>query len=91
MPQKYKVLPGKKPIAGPPSKAGPGSIPASGSGIPDRDFEAIERTLNTTIHELVFCCQHAGDDNVEDAQNALMTAQGNLEEVAEILLRFANS
>lgn len=33
MPQKYKVLPGKKPIAAPQSKEGPGSIPAPGSVI----------------------------------------------------------
>lgn len=31
MPQKYKVLPGKKPIAAPQAGAGTGSIPASGS------------------------------------------------------------
>jgi hypothetical protein len=53
----------------------------------DADFAALKETINQTIHELVFVCSFLDDDEIESAQNAMMTAQGNLETVAE---RIAN-
>ena len=47
----------------------------------------MKRLIDSTIHELVFACHYAEDDEIESAQNALMTAQGNLERVAEDLLK----
>ena len=90
MPQKYKVLPGKKPIAAPQAGKGTGSIPATGSGprIADADFEGMQTTINATIHELVFVCKFIEDDQLEEAQNALMTAQGNLDELAQRLIAY---
>lgn len=46
------------------------------------EFESVKRRLNAAIHEIVFACHHAEEDNLEDAANCLMTAQGVLEEVA---------
>ena len=53
----------------------------------DKEFESMKRLIDSTIHELVFACHYAEDDEIESAQNALMTAQGNLERVAEDLLK----
>lgn len=55
----------------------------------DKNFETLERLINSTIHELVFVCQFAGDDDIDSALNALMTAQGNLEQIAEEMLKRA--
>lgn len=44
MPQKYKVLPGSKPIVPSPAKPGPGSIPASG-------YDALITDINSKISE----------------------------------------
>ena len=57
----------------------------------DREFEDIKRLINATIHELVMACHHAEEDQLEEAQNALMTAQGNLDRVAEGLVNDPSS
>lgn len=51
--------------------------------VTDAQFEGLKTRLNDTIHELVFACQFLDDDQLEDAANALMTAQGTVEECAE--------
>lgn len=57
----------------------------------DAEFEALKSTINQTIHELVFACQHLDQDDLEDAQQCLMTAQGNLERVGEKLAEMEES
>ena len=52
----------------------------------DQDFTAIKETINTTIHELVMACHHAENDEIDEAQNCLMTCHGNLENVAQELI-----
>ena len=59
--------------------------------ISDADFQRMKSTLNNAIHELVFVCQHIGDDDLECAQNALMTAQESIGGVAEDLAKFEES
>jgi len=51
--------------------------------INDKAFEAMKELINTTIHELVFLSQHLEDDQVDQAQDVLVTAQGNLERLSE--------
>lgn len=51
--------------------------------ISDKEFEAMKSLLNTTIHELVFAAHHMEED-------ALMTAQGNLDQIAEELVKYAD-
>jgi hypothetical protein len=53
--------------------------------LPDTRFAEVERLINCTIHELVFVLNHAEYDQIEDAAQALMTAQNNLDVVAETL------
>ena len=55
----------------------------------DKQFETLKSSINTTIHELVMACHHAEEDDIESAQNCLMTCQGNLEEVAAKLVEVA--
>ncbi len=59
------------------------------SKISDKEFEAMKALINTTIHELVFACHHMEDDEIESAQDALITAQGNLATVETQLATFA--
>jgi predicted RecB family endonuclease len=51
----------------------------------DQQFEAVKESINNTIHELVMACHHAEEDEIESAQECLMTCQGNLETVAAAL------
>ncbi len=51
----------------------------------DEKFEALKTTLNQTIHELVFVAHHLDEDNLDSAQDCLVTSQANLETVAEEL------
>lgn len=53
--------------------------------ISDRQFRRIERLINATIHELVFACNHAEANGIEEASDAIMTAQGNLDTIAAII------
>lgn len=48
----------------------------------EAEFEAAKASLNNAIHELVFACQHLDQDDLEDAAQCLMTAQGTIEAVA---------
>jgi hypothetical protein len=56
--------------------------------IPDSEFERLKATLNETIHELVFAVKFMEDDQIEEAQNALLTASSNVNTVAEELLKY---
>lgn len=58
-------------------------------GISDSEFESMKVTLNSAIHELVFAVQHMDNDEVESAQDSLVTASMNIEEVANKLASFA--
>ena len=53
----------------------------------DERVEEIRRQLNSAIHELVFAVQAADQDDPEMAANALLTAQGTIEEVATSINR----
>ncbi len=52
----------------------------------DAEFESLKARLNSAIHELVFACQMAEQDDLDDACTALATAQGTIEEVADELV-----
>jgi hypothetical protein len=52
----------------------------------DAQFEALQASLNTAIHEIVFACQHACDDEFDDACTCLVTAQGTMDRVADALI-----
>jgi hypothetical protein len=52
----------------------------------DSDLDLIRSSLNNAIHELVFAVQHADQGDLEDATNCLMTAQGTIDQVAELLV-----
>lgn len=60
------------------------------STIPDKKLEELKELINTTIHELVFAVQLAEDNEIDSAQNAIMTPQGNLERVAHELVPFGD-
>lgn len=49
----------------------------------DVEFRDLRESINNAIHELVFAAKHLEDDQVEDAAQCLMTAQGTIETVAE--------
>lgn len=51
--------------------------------ITDAQFEGWKGRLNDAIHEVVFAVQLVNQDDPQDALNALMTAQGTIEAVAE--------
>lgn len=51
----------------------------------DKEFEEIRSRLNTAIHEIVFACQFAEDDQLDSAGDCLVTAQATIETVAEQL------
>lgn len=53
MPQKYKVLPGSKPIAAPQAEAGTGSIPASGSPLIECRMECVVGAFDMRTGSLV--------------------------------------
>jgi hypothetical protein len=55
--------------------------------ISDQKFEELKAVINTTIHELVAVCSHMEDNEIEDACQCLMTCQGNLDRVAEELVK----
>lgn len=57
----------------------------------DAQFEDIQRRLNTAIHEIVYACKHAEDDNLDDACTALVTAQETLSAVNEEICRVEGS
>jgi hypothetical protein len=67
-----KTAEGKKQMRGPDS-------------MPVAQQELVTTLLNATIHELVFVAHHIGDDQYEEAAQALMTAQSNLDSVAELV------
>lgn len=46
----------------------------------------MEAILNSSIHELVFAFQFLGDDNTDDAQNALTTVGMNVDRVQEMIV-----
>ena len=48
----------------------------------DAQIEAFKATINNTIHELVFASHFLEEDDLEGAQNALMTVAGNVERVS---------
>lgn len=48
----------------------------------DTEYEAVRASLDNAIHELVHACRHLEEDDAESAAQALMTAQGTIEEVA---------
>jgi DNA-binding MurR/RpiR family transcriptional regulator len=50
--------------------------------VSDAKLESFKASLNASIHELVFACQHLDQDDLEDAANCLMTAQATIESVA---------
>ncbi len=56
---------------------------------PITDAEAAEwvRILDLTIHELVFAAHHVEEDNVDDAQTCMVTAQENLSRIDEALAK----
>lgn len=60
--------------------------PTAAMKLTDAEAQEIERQLNTAIHEIVFACQHVQQDDLDDASNALMTAQGTIEEVANLIV-----
>ncbi len=49
----------------------------------DEEFQSLRESINNAIHELVFAAKHLEEDQIEDAANCLMTAQGTIESVAE--------
>jgi hypothetical protein len=49
----------------------------------DKEYESIEQRMNSAIHEIVFACKHAEDDELEEASDCLMTAQSVLDGVAQ--------
>lgn len=53
--------------------------------ISDQQLEDAQRLLNKAIHELVFAIHFAEEDNPGDANQCLMTAQGNIEQVNEMM------
>ncbi len=57
----------------------------------DAECAEIVRLANLAIHEVVFTGQHIEDDQIEEAQQALMTAQSNLCWVEEKLLEKARA
>lgn len=63
----------------------PQRVTATPPRISNTEHAEIERLCNCAIHEIVFAVQHSDQDDVDDACQCLMTAQGNLERVAEML------
>jgi hypothetical protein len=55
--------------------------------IDDKTHAEVERLLNCAIHELVFACKHCEEDQPEDANNCLITAQMNIEQANELLVK----
>lgn len=51
----------------------------------DGRFTEFERLANVTIHELVYACHHAEDDQLEEAADGLITASGNIDQLQTIL------
>ncbi len=58
---------------------------AESPSLSDRRFRAFQRVANVTIHELVYACHHAEDDQLEAAWDSLITATGNLDELQTLL------
>jgi len=57
------------------------------SRVKDTDYERMKSSLNSAIHELVFACQHLENDEVGDAAQCLMTAQGTTDLVAQAVAK----
>jgi hypothetical protein len=55
------------------------------SKLSDQRFQIVEASCNHAIHEIVFACQHAEDDDPDQALDCLSTAQATLEQVASEL------
>lgn len=51
----------------------------------DRKFREFERVANATVHELVFACQLAGCDELDDAANALIAAHCNVSRLQDVI------
>lgn len=64
------------------------TTPTPRSLIPDADFETMKSSINQTIHELVFVSHHLENDAPESAAQCLMTAQSNLEDLANKIAPF---
>lgn len=61
--------------------------PGSGRSrtLPDDRLSDVNRLVNQAIHEAVFACQHAGDDQLDEAGNCIAVAKGNLASALEII------
>lgn len=49
----------------------------------ETELEGFRASLNASIHEIVFACQHMDQGDWDDAANCLMTAQSTIESVGE--------
>ena len=56
------------------------------SSMTDADFEELKTSLNNAIHEIVFACANAENNELSDAAQCLITAQATIESVAEKLV-----
>ena len=45
----------------------------------------LESLISATLRELVFVDHHAEHDQIDDAQTCLVTVQGNLEQIEQLL------
>jgi hypothetical protein len=52
----------------------------------NEQHEEIERSINATIHELVFAQQHIDQDDFDDASTLLVQCQMNLDRLNEIIV-----
>ncbi len=59
--------------------------------VPDEDFKAMKSALYHAIHEIVFVVHHLDEDDVEAAQESLLQASLNLEQVGIDLLKFVKT
>jgi len=57
--------------------------------IPDIEWETIERTINASIHELVYALHHAENDEIEEALDALTAVALNVETIQQAILTCA--
>lgn len=60
-------------------------ILAPASALSDSQLDEVTRLLNLAIHEIVFACHHAEDDQLDESSNCLMTAGLNIEQAATII------
>ena len=58
---------------------------ASPGRLSDRKLRVFERLANATIHELVFACHHAEDDQLQDCGDSLATCSLNLDQLQSLL------